>query len=137
MPGISLALTLARNALSISSLWASSLRGAAMAAKGAAGIILADARAAVRNSASRRVIDPVIGVLQMRRRLARPRENGQCCQSSWPMHECYHQALPPINVLSHVRFGATRRAADTPGAGPKFIDVTSEIRTAGSIRYST
>ena len=37
-----------------------------MPVKGAAGIRLADARAAVRNSASRRVIDPVICVLKMR-----------------------------------------------------------------------
>jgi hypothetical protein len=36
------------------------LRGAAMPVKGAAGTMLADARAAVRNNASRRVIDPVI-----------------------------------------------------------------------------
>src|ERR1700738_3677734 len=63
-PGISLALTLACNALPISSLWASLLRGAAMPVKGAAGIMLAAARAAVCNSASRRVIDPVICVLK-------------------------------------------------------------------------
>src|SRR5260370_14596974 len=37
-----------------------------MPVKGAAGIMLADARAAVRNSASRRVIGPVICVLKMR-----------------------------------------------------------------------
>ncbi len=37
-----------------------------MPVKGTAGIMLADARAAVRNSASRRVIDPVICVLKMR-----------------------------------------------------------------------
>ena len=41
-------------------------RGAAMPVRGAAGIMLAEARAAVRNSASRRVIDPVICVLKMR-----------------------------------------------------------------------
>src|SRR2546430_6627339 len=56
---MSLALTLACNALSISSLWVGLLRGAAMAVKDAADK-LADARAAVRNSASRRVIGPVI-----------------------------------------------------------------------------
>src|SRR5258707_5024149 len=59
-PGISLALTLACNALSMSSLWTDLLRGAAIPVKGAAGIMPADARAAVRNSASRRVIGPVI-----------------------------------------------------------------------------
>jgi len=59
-----LALTIARNVLSISNLWAGLLRGAAIPVKGAAGIMLADARAAVRNSASRRVIDPVICVLK-------------------------------------------------------------------------
>lgn len=36
-----------------------------MLAKGAARLVLADARAAVRNSASRRVIDPVICVLKL------------------------------------------------------------------------
>jgi hypothetical protein len=51
---------LACNALSISSLWASLLRGAAVPVKGAADNMLADARAAVRNSASRRVIGPGI-----------------------------------------------------------------------------
>jgi hypothetical protein len=35
-----------------------------MPVRGAAGIMLAEARAAVRNSASRRVIDPVICVLK-------------------------------------------------------------------------
>src|SRR5260370_32635583 len=79
MPGISLALTLACNALSISSLWAGLLRGAAMPVKGAAGIMLADARAAVRNSASRRVIGPVICLLKMRP-LALPREGRECKQ---------------------------------------------------------
>jgi hypothetical protein len=44
-----------------------------MPVKGAAGIMLADARAAVRNSASRRVIGPVICVLKMRP-LALPRD---------------------------------------------------------------
>jgi hypothetical protein len=43
-----------------------------MPVKGAAGTMLADARAAVRNNASRRVIDPVICVLKMRP-LALPR----------------------------------------------------------------
>ena len=37
-----------------------------MAVKGAAGIMPADARAAVRNNASRRVIGPVICLLKMR-----------------------------------------------------------------------
>jgi len=37
-----------------------------MLVKGAARLILADARAAVRNSASRRVIDPVICVLKLK-----------------------------------------------------------------------
>jgi hypothetical protein len=49
------------------------LRGAAVPVKGAAGIILADARTAVRNNASRRVTDPVICVLTFRP-LARPRD---------------------------------------------------------------
>jgi hypothetical protein len=62
MPGISLAPTRARNARSISSLWVELLRGAAMPVKGAAGIMLADARAAVCNNASRRLIGPVIGI---------------------------------------------------------------------------
>jgi hypothetical protein len=44
-----------------------------MPAKGAAENMLADARAAVRNSASRRVIGPVICVLKMRP-LALPRD---------------------------------------------------------------
>src|SRR5258707_15360678 len=66
MPGISLAPTLACNALSISSAWASLSSGAAKPVKGAAGITPADARAAARNNASRRVIGPVICVLKMR-----------------------------------------------------------------------
>jgi hypothetical protein len=52
------------------------LKDPAMPVEGAAGIMLADARAAVRNSASRRVIGPVICVLKMRL-LALPRGYGE------------------------------------------------------------
>ena len=68
-------------ALSISATRTGLLGDAAMPIQGAAATMLADASAAVRNSASRRVIGPVIWVLKI----------------GLPAAQCYHCKLAPIN----------------------------------------